>query len=173
VLLSLGLEIAFAVLLVTAIGYAIILNSKLGNLRQHKEELERLAMNFSQSTIRAEDGVERLKSSTSQMKNTIAKAQSLRDDLALLIERGSYTADRLEEGVRRKRPQINEPKPSVSKKIKGPVDTIPDEVYARGTSIVDSIKTANKSDTDNKQGSSNEQKSQAEKDLIEALRQAR
>ena len=42
-MLSLGLEIAFAVLLVAAIGYAIILNRKLGNLRQHKDELERLA----------------------------------------------------------------------------------------------------------------------------------
>ena len=78
----LGLEIAFAVLLVAAISYAIKLNRKLGNLRQHKDELERLAMNFSQSTIRAEDGVQRLRNSTSQLKKSIVTAQSLRDDLA-------------------------------------------------------------------------------------------
>jgi Tfp pilus assembly protein PilO len=172
-MLSLGLEIAFAVLLITAIGYAVILNRKLGSLRQHKEEIERLAMNFSQSTIRAEDGVQRLKSSTSQMKKNIAKAQSLRDDLVLLIERGSLTADRLEGVVRKKRTQENELNSSVSKKIIGPVNTVSDEFYASGASVVDSIKTANKLDTDHKQGSLNEQRSQAEKDLIEALRQAR
>jgi len=97
---SLGLEIAFAVLLVTTIGYAIALNRKLGNLRQHKEDLERLAMTFSKSTVRAEEGVQRLKSSTVQMQKSIAKAQTMREDLALLIDRGSLAADRLEEVVR-------------------------------------------------------------------------
>lgn len=171
-MLSLGLEIAFAVLLVAAIGYAIILNRKLGNLRRHKEELERLAMNFSQSTIRAEEGVQRLKSSTSQMNESIVKAQSLHDDLALLIERGSHTADRLEEGVYKKRSQKNELESLVSEKTVGQVDTISDEVYARGTSVVGAKKAA-KSDAGYKQASTNEQKSQAEKELIEALRQAR
>ena len=70
-MLSLGLEIAFAILLVTTIGYAITLNRKLGNLRQHKKDLERLAMSFSQSTVRAEDGVQHLKSNTEQMQKSI------------------------------------------------------------------------------------------------------
>ena len=51
-MLSLGIEIAFAVLLVTTIGYAVILNRKLGSLQQHKDELERLAKTFTQSTLR-------------------------------------------------------------------------------------------------------------------------
>ena len=172
-MLSLGLEIAFAILLVTSIGYAIILNRKLGNLRQHKEELERLAETFSQSTIRAEDGVKRLKSSTAQMQNSIVKAQSMRDDLALLIDRGSLTADRLEESVRDKRPQAVATKSLGPKNALGPVDNIYDEVSARGTAVVDSNKRANNPDKKNKQGSHKEDKSQAEKDLIEALRQAR
>ena len=172
-MLSLGLEVAFAVLLITSIGYAIVLNRKLGNLRQHKEELERLAMTFSQSTIRAEDGVKRLKSSTAQMQNSIVKAQSLRDDLALLIDRGSLTADRLEESVRDKRPQAIETKPSGSGNALGSVDNIYDEVSASGETVVYSDERANKLNKKNKQGSPEEQKSQAEKDLIEALRQAR
>ena len=172
-MLSLGLEIAFAVLLVTTIGYAIVLNRKLGNLRQHKEELERLAMNFSQSTIRAEDCVKRLKSSTAQMQNSIVKAQSMRDDLALLIDRGSLTADRLEESVRDQRLQTTKPKSSGPKNALGPVDNIYDRVSAHGTAVVDSNKRANKPDKKNRQEGPEEQKSQAEKDLIEALRQAR
>lgn len=172
-MLSLGLEIAFAVLLITSIGYAIVLNRKLGNLRQHKEELERLAMTFTQSTIRAEEGVKRLKSSTAQMQNSIVKAQSLQDDLALLIDRGSLTADRLEESVRDKRPYAIETEPSGSRNALGLVDNIYDGVSASGETVVHSNERASKPNKPNKQGSPEEQKSQAEKDLIEALRQAR
>ena len=172
-MLSLGLEIAFAMLLVTSIGYAVVLNRKLGNLRQHKEELERLAMTFRQSTIRAEDGVKRLKSTTAQMQNSIVKAQSMRDDLALLIDRASLAADRLEENVRDKRPQEVATKSSGPKNALESVDKLYDGVSPRATAVVKNNKRANKSDKKNKQGSLEEQKSQAEKDLIEALRQAR
>jgi hypothetical protein len=130
-------------------------------------------MNFSQSTIRAEDGVQRLKNSTSQMQKSVAEAQSLRDDLALLIDRGSLTADRLEEGVRENRSQEIDVKPSVPKNELGTVDIVSNKVSIRGTSIVNKIKTAHTPDKDNRQVSPKEQKSQAEKDLIEALRQAR
>ena len=166
---SLGLEIAFAVLLVTTIGYAIALNRKLGNLRQHKEDLERLAMTFSKSTVRAEEGVQRLKSSTVQMQKSIAKAQTMREDLALLIDRGSLAADRLEEVVRGIRSKTLETKPSTLRNLVEPAETVSDEVSARRASAFGGIKIASKPDRDN----IDEQKSQAEKDLIEALRQAR
>lgn len=171
--LSLGLDIAFAVLLVTTIGYAIVLNRKLGNLRQHKEELERLAMTFSQATVRAEDGVQRLKSSTEQMQKSIDKAQGLRDDLAFLIDRGSLAADRLEEGVRGTRSQMPETKPSAPRSPVEPVETISDDVSARRASTDGGIKMTSVSDSDNGEESLEQQKSQAEKDLIEALRQVR
>jgi hypothetical protein len=172
-MLSLGLEIAFAILLVTTIGYAITLNRKLGNLRKHKEDLERLAMSFSQSTIRAEDGVQRLKSNTVQMQESIVKAQALRDDLAFLIDRGSLAADRLEEGVRGVKSKTLDTKPSTLRDLVEPVGTISDEVSAHSASAVSGIKMANEPDADNREESLEEQKSQAEKDLIEALRQAR
>ena len=172
-MLSLGLEIAFAVLLVTTIGYAIALNRKLGNLRQHKEELERLAMTFSKSTIRAEDGVQRLKSSTVQIQKSIAKAQALRDDLTFLIDRGSLAADRLEEGVRGIRSQTLDAKLSVPRNLVEPVETIADEISARRAPVVGDIKMTNKLNADNREENLEEQKSQAEKDLIEALRKAR
>ena len=172
-MLSLGLEIAFAVLLVTTIGYAIALNRKLGNLRQHKEELERLAMTFSKSTIRAEEGVQRLKSSTVQIQKSIAKAQALRDDLTFLIDRGSLAADRLEEGVRGIRSQTLDTKVSVPRNLVEPVETISEEVSARRAPVVGDSQMGNKLDAENREESLEEQKSQAEKDLIEALRQAR
>jgi hypothetical protein len=170
---SLGLEIAFAVLLVTTIGYSIALNRKLGNLRQHKEDLERLAMTFSQSTVRAEEGVQRLKSSTVQMQKSIAKAQTMREDLALLIDRGSLAADRLEESVRGIRSKTLETKPSTLRNLVEPDETVSDEVSARRASEFGGIKNANEPDIGNIEEGLDEQKSQAEKDLIEALRQAR
>ena len=172
-MLSLGLEIAFAILLVTSIGYAVVLNRKLGNLRQHKEELERLAMTFSQSTIRAEEGVQRLKNSTAEMQKSIVKAQSLRDDLVLMIDRGSLTADRLEEGIRSKRPRTIETKASGHKNLSGPFDTNPNQVSAHGEFGNDGKEKAKQPHEHIKKVSREEQKSQAEKDLIEALRQAR
>jgi hypothetical protein len=172
-MLSLGLEIAFAVLLVTTIGYSIALNRKLGNLRQHKKDLERLAMTFSQSTVRAEDGVQRLKSSTMQMQKSIVKAQAMRDDLAFLIDRGALTADRLEEGVRGIRPQTLETKPSASINMVEPLETISNQISARRAPTVGGIKMVKEPDVDNRNEGLEVQKLQAEKDLIEALRQAR
>jgi len=171
VTLSLGLDMAFAVLLVVTIGYAVVLNRKLGSLRRHKEELERLAATFSQSTARADDSIQRLKSTTDVLQKNIDKAQGLRDDLAFLIDRGSVTADRLEEAVRgtRNRPQgVEAAKPN---RPFEPVETISDAIAARrgqpgaDPDFADAAK-AGLEDTE-------EQKSQAERDLIEALRQVR
>ncbi|MBH88961.1 MAG: hypothetical protein CMF71_01850 [Magnetovibrio sp.] len=168
---SLGIDIAFAILLVTTIGYAVILNRKLGNLRQHKEELERLAMTFSQSTIRAEKGVQRLKASTAEMQKSLTQAELLRDDLALMIDRGSLTADRLEEGVRRKRPKTTEVNKTDQKAVSGIVNANSDQIVTHDETFEKNKRMAKKIYKNIKQVS-REKQSQAEKDLIKALRQA-
>ncbi len=170
--LSLGLDVVFVVLLVITIGYAIVLNRKLGNLRQHKEELERLAATFSQSTNRADDSIQRLKRTTDDLQKGIEKAQGLRDDLTFLIDRGALAADRLEEGVRGARNKAESSKPQMPKRPVEPVETISDAFEGRVGDPAADINIVGGKDNDS-EGDLAKQKSQAERDLIEALRQVR
>jgi len=62
--------------------------------------LEKLAATFGESTLRAEEGVETLRQTTEVLQDRFEKAQALKDDLAFLIERGDRTADKLENLVR-------------------------------------------------------------------------
>lgn len=101
--LSLILDIVLAVLLIVTIGYAVALNKRLGALRQNKDELERLARGFVETTSRAEDGIGELKAMTGILQERIERAESLRDDLVFLTDRGNATADRLEGVVREAR----------------------------------------------------------------------
>ncbi len=97
---SLILDVVVAILLMVTIGYAVVLNKRLGNLRRDKAELEKLALGFNDATTRAEDGIAELKATTDLLQGRIDKAESLRDDLVFLVDRGSSAADRLEEQVR-------------------------------------------------------------------------
>lgn len=97
---SLILDVVIAILLVITICYCIVLNKRLGYMRNDKTELEDLAVNFDQSTSRAEESIGELKSTATLLQERVDKASSLRDDLAFLIDRGGAAADRLEETVR-------------------------------------------------------------------------
>ncbi|NQU60530.1 MAG: hypothetical protein HQ512_05330 [Rhodospirillales bacterium] len=97
---SLIVDILVAILLVITIGYAITLNKRLGLLRRDKDELERLARTFGESTSRAEESIEKLKNTADMLQERTEKAQALRDDLAFLIDRGGQAADHLEDLVR-------------------------------------------------------------------------
>lgn len=109
--LSLIIDILVAVLLVVTIAYAIVLNKRLGMLRRDKTELEKLASSFGESTLRAEDSIGKLRSSAEALQGHIDRAQSLRDDLAFLIERGGKAADQLEDMVRDARKTAGPPNP--------------------------------------------------------------
>ncbi|MBT7486433.1 MAG: hypothetical protein HN673_08710, partial [Rhodospirillales bacterium] len=65
--ISLMLDLLLAVLLVITIGYAMSLNKRLGMLRQDKEDLEKLASTFANATLRAEEGVGKLKNTAEQL----------------------------------------------------------------------------------------------------------
>jgi len=122
--LSLILDILLAVLLVVTIGYAIMLNKRLGTLRSDKDELRSLARNFAETTKHAELGIKELRSKTEFLEEGLKRAESLRDDLVFLIERGNSAADRLESVVRSSREQdLNagtSPEPTASNSIDGP-----------------------------------------------------
>jgi hypothetical protein len=102
--ISVLVDLTIVTLLIVTIVFAAILNRRLAAWRQHRGEFERLIAQFNQAAARAEAGVERLKAASEQtgktLQQAVTKGQSLREDLAYLVERAEPLADRLTEGVR-------------------------------------------------------------------------
>lgn len=98
------LDIVVILLLVPTIIYAVILNRKLAALRRSREELSKVVNSFNEATMRAEAGIPKLKKATTEanhtLKDRVDKAQTLRDNLAFMIERAEELAARLEGAVR-------------------------------------------------------------------------
>jgi hypothetical protein len=98
------LEVALVVLLGTTLFHAMRLERALGVLKRDRAVLEELVAGFNDSTRQAEVGVERLRAATDgagrQIARQIELAQRLRDDLGFLNERGEKIAERLEGAVR-------------------------------------------------------------------------
>ena len=164
---ALIIDIVVAILLMVTIGYAIVLNKRLGNLRRDRSELEKLAINFHESTTRADESITRLTSSVGGLQDQIGKAESMRDDLIFLTERGSSTADRLEESVRFSRGDVpvDAPKPTKAS-LKLDVGAGLSERVGREINKPSGLK-ANETDRIDSEGVS-----EAEKELLKALRSA-
>ncbi len=98
------LDVVVILLLVPTIIYAVILNRRLAALRRSREELSKVVASFNEATMRAEAGIPKLKKATTEanhtLKDRVEKAQTLRDDLAFMIERAEELASRLEGAVR-------------------------------------------------------------------------
>lgn len=155
---TLIIDIAVAVLLVVTIGYAVTLNRRLQRLRKDKKDLENLARTFGESTIRAEENINQLRTVAQALDIQMGRAQSLRDDLAFLNDRGGSAADRLEELVREARDGL------------GVVPTPPSAGQAKAAPASKSTKaplTASKEESDNIEG-----RSEAERELLRALKDA-
>ena len=146
---QLALDILVAGLLIVTIAYFVVVNRRLRLLRKNKEDLEKLASTFGESTLRADQSISRLKATAEELSSGIEKAQGLRDDLAFLLERGGSVADRLEASVRAARKQTTTQTPPTAEKPTG----------RKGGS--DSKKEPVKTDAD------------AERELLNALRSAR
>ena len=106
--LSLVLDILIACLLVAVIVYALRLNKSLSVLQQSKSELEKMLTSFGESTEKAEQAIQRVKEASTQNRDSLNKllseAETLREDLAYMIERGNSLADKLEGGIAQHRP---------------------------------------------------------------------
>ncbi|MGE4065005.1 MAG: DUF6468 domain-containing protein [Rhodospirillaceae bacterium] len=98
------LDIVVILLLIPTIVYAVILNRRLTALRKSRDELAKVVNSFNEATMRAEAGIPKLKKATTEanglLKDRVEKAQTLRDDLAFMIERAEELAGRLEGAVR-------------------------------------------------------------------------
>ena len=158
---SLILDMFVAVLLIVMIGYAFTLNKRLGTLRRDKGELQKLALSFGDATLRAEESTAQLRATIDVLQERIKKAESLRDDLVFLVERGNGTADTLEELVRTARDKVGVmPSPASRETV-----AIEEPVLSATTS-----QSAPKADAEAR--SAGNQMSDAERELLKALRSA-
>lgn len=159
---ALLLDILIAILLIATIAYAVMLNRRLSQLRQDQSELETLANQFNDATLRAEESIHKLTGSADDMKrdvqDTLRKAEALRDDLNFLIERAGVSADKLEEKVRNNRP---EPPAYSGKKVKDTV--VPDKGKPQAP-----VQQAEKEDEEEFKP-----KTDAERELLKALESVR
>ena len=119
---SLIIDLFVAILLVVTIGYAIVLNRRLGKLRGDTAELKKLAATFGESTVRAEESIEKLRNTADMLQDRMEKAEALRDDLAFLIDRGGQAADKLEDLVRATRDKVGIGPRSVSENANADAD---------------------------------------------------
>ena len=91
---------ALALLLMTTIVYAALLNRKLTDLRAAKQDMERLLAGFAESTERADVALKLLRDAAGEtgehLQDGITKGNAVADDLVFLIERAGTLADRLE-----------------------------------------------------------------------------
>jgi hypothetical protein len=102
------LETALLVLLAATLFHAMRLERALGVLKRDRAALENLVDGFNSSTRAAEQGIERLRAAAEgagrQVQRQVETASGLKDDLLFLTERGERLADRLDLMVRAARP---------------------------------------------------------------------
>lgn len=93
------LEALVALLLMITIGYCFVLNRRLSALRDGRDELKGLIETLSETVARAQFCIGELKKggeeATSQLQESISKANGLSDELSVMIEVGNNLADRL------------------------------------------------------------------------------
>ncbi|GIX08376.1 DUF6468 domain-containing protein [Elioraea sp.] len=110
-----GLEALLLVLLAATLLYAVRLERRLGVLRRDNAALEALVAGFNEATARAEASTARLRAAAEGAGQQVAAqteaAERLRGDLVFLIERGEALADRLDARVRDARALANAPEP--------------------------------------------------------------
>lgn len=107
------LDLVIALLLIATIGYAVTLNSRLTALRRNRDQMSKIIASFNEATLRAESSIPKLRRAADEAGNglqeRVEKAQSLRDDLAFMIERADTMANRLENAVRSARTEVRAP----------------------------------------------------------------
>ncbi|MSP01805.1 MAG: hypothetical protein EXR07_12265 [Acetobacteraceae bacterium] len=159
------LDIALVVLLTATLFHAVRLERALGVLKRDRAALETLVATFNASTRAAETGVERLRGATDgagrQIQRQIDTATGLKDDLTFLVQRGEGLADRLDELVCAARPLTARAGPSPE--VSASISAIP----PRSPYLQPPRQTEHEAAEDPRS------RSQAERDLLKALRMAR
>ena len=113
---SMILDALVAVLLVTTIAYAAVLNRRIAGLRAGRAEMEALIAGLTAAAAKAEGGIRGLKSASeeqgAQLQQHVDKAKALRDDLSYLLDRGDNLADKLAGSIRSSRQLAHQATPA-------------------------------------------------------------
>jgi hypothetical protein len=162
------LELALIVMLAATLFHALRLERALGVLKRDRAALEELVASFNSSTRMAEQGIERLRSSADgtgrQISRQIDRATGLKDDLVFLTERGERLADRLEGLVRSGRTMVQEPSFDAPPPRLARLPALPERMALASLSATEAVGADEPSPR---------LRSQAERDLLKALRTAR
>ena len=173
------LDLLVSVLLVATIGYAVMLNQRLTQLRKNRDDLAKIIVSFNEATVRAESSIPKLRKAADDagqsLQDRVEKAQSLRDDLAFMIERADTMANRLENAVRSARTEVKGgpaavPPPAPRAQTGGASSSQPGLASGFGTSsaraaTMAAAAAASEQDAD--------ERSEAERELLRALQSMR
>ena len=101
------LELGLIVLLGATLFHALRLERALGVVRRDRAELDAMLRGFNDSTRQAENAIERLRGAAEGAGKHVARqielASGVREDLAALVDRGERLADRMDTLVRTNR----------------------------------------------------------------------
>ena len=111
-LIEMGMDLLLVVLLAVTLVHAIRLQRAISQLRAQRGGLDEAVAGFDSGARQAEASLARLRESAHRLDSEIRQAAGLKDDLALLSERGGQLADRLEGLVRAARTQGPERAPA-------------------------------------------------------------
>jgi chromosome segregation ATPase len=169
--LNLLLDVIIILLLVPTIVYAVILNTRLKQLRDNRDDLARLVAAFNDATARAESGIPKLRRAAEEagqsLQERVEKAQTLRDDLAFMTERADSMAGRLENSVRQARDEV---RPATSP---APAPQVaPARAPRGGAARVQPPPLAEPAEPSLSEGAEDE-RSEAERELLRALQAVR
>lgn len=161
---SFFLDIGLVALLSGTIFLCVKLNRQLQSIRDSKSEMAELINQFGEATTTAQESINELKLSAKRLSDMLEtkvnRANSAVDDLTFMIEKANKYAGSIEStlGARRVEPSKKN-ESAVGKALKGA------EVIARGT-----ISPAAEKDASSSKSAS---RSEAEKELMEALKSIR
>lgn len=155
---ALALDLFIAGLLILTIAIAGVLNHRLGKLRRDRADLEKLTAEFESATARATEASRNMTVDADSLRDGIEKAQSLHEDLAFLVERAGSTADHLENQIRSARSHGERPAAPRSSASPSPSRS-PAPTPVSKMRIAEDAEQA-------------PPRSQAERDLLQALRTA-
>jgi len=161
------LELALVVLLAATLFHALRLERALGVLKRDRVALEELVSGFNSSTRAAEQGIDRLREAADgagrQIARQIDSAAGLKDDLQFLMERGNRLADQLDHLVRAARPLAHDATRTPAAEPRGYPAAEPDGYAAEDIA----------SPPADLEPPEPRMRSQAERELLKALRMAR
>lgn len=157
--LTLLVDVVMAGLLLATIGYAIRLNSKLSTIQESRQQLQKLADDFTSSFAYAENSVIALQKVAAEVSLKLdqqsKEASQIRDEIAFLVDRGEAICNHLEDSIRRGK--------AMAGNAPSPTDTSPKEDRVSQTLKIVKDMAASREATDKSVGN----------DLLRALKSMR